>query len=92
METKALNYRIIIAPDKYPDTGKRCYSAYCPTLGVADYGDTIEEALEGIHKGITLYLEALAEDGEEIPTDKLGEELITSTKISIPRGAKIAIV
>ena len=62
METKVLNYRIIVEPDKYPDTDKRCYTAYSPTLGVADYGDTIEEALENIQKGITLYIEALAEE------------------------------
>lgn len=50
METKVLNYRIIIEPDRYPDTGERCYTAYCPTLGVADYGDTIEEVLESLTK------------------------------------------
>lgn len=91
MEAKVLNYRIIIEPDKYPDTGKRCYTAYSPTLGVTDYGDTIEEALESIRKGIALYIETLVEDGEEVPADKLGEELITSTRISVPKGAKIAI-
>lgn len=37
METKVLNYRIIIEPEKYPD-GSQGYNAYCPSLGVADYG------------------------------------------------------
>lgn len=90
METKVLNYRIIIEPEKYPD-GSLVYNAYCPTLGVADYGDTIEEVLESIREGVTLYVKTLVEDGEEVPADKLGEELITSTQVSAPRGAKIAI-
>ena len=48
METKTLNYRIIIEPDIYPDTKKQCFNAYCPTLGLADYGKTVEDALKNI--------------------------------------------
>ena len=46
MEKQVLNYRIIIEPDKQTGTGKPGFTAYCPTLGVADDGDTIEEALQ----------------------------------------------
>lgn len=44
MDKKVLNYRIIIEPEKYAD-GKTVYTALCPTLDVADYGDSIEEVL-----------------------------------------------
>jgi len=53
METKVLNYRVIIEPEHYPDGGK-VYNAYCPTLGVADYGDSVEEVLGSIKEGILL--------------------------------------
>ncbi len=53
MEKKVLNYRIIIEKEQYED-GAPVYVAYCPTLGVSDYGDTIEEVLESIKDGIEL--------------------------------------
>jgi len=44
MDTKVLNYRIIIQPEKYAD-GSTVYTALCPTLGVTDYGDSVEAVL-----------------------------------------------
>ena len=56
MQTKVLNYRVIVEPETYPN-GDKVYNAYCPTLGVADYGDTIEEALASLKDGIELAVE-----------------------------------
>jgi hypothetical protein len=39
MQTKLLNYRVIVEPETYPN-GDKVYNAYCPTLGITDYGDT----------------------------------------------------
>ena len=44
MEKKILNYRVVITPDQRTGTGKPCYTAYVPLLGIATDGDTIEEA------------------------------------------------
>lgn len=41
---------------------KTVYNAYCPTLNVADYGDSIEEVLESIKDGIQLAIECLLEE------------------------------
>ena len=49
MQTKVLNYRIIIEPEKQDK--KIAYNAYCPTLGLADYGDSIDKAVKNI-KGL----------------------------------------
>jgi len=59
MDTKVLNYRIIIEPEKYDD-GSLVYAAHCPTLGISDYGDTVEEVLTSIKEGIELAVECLA--------------------------------
>ena len=57
MEKHVLNYRVIIEPEKM---GKKIvYNAYCPTLGVVDYGDSIEEVLESIKDGIKLAIDCL---------------------------------
>lgn len=80
MEKRILNYRVIIEPEKIGK--KTAYNAYCPSLGVADYGDTVEKALESIKEGIQLAVECLIEDKQDIPMDNIDEQLITSIKIS----------
>ncbi|OGD86141.1 hypothetical protein A2Z23_03415 [Candidatus Curtissbacteria bacterium RBG_16_39_7] len=83
MEKTVRNYRIIIKPDSYPDTKKGCYTALCPTLGLADYGNTIDEALKNISALIKFHLECLVDEGKEIPTDNPEKELITTTQVSL---------
>lgn len=68
MQTTVLNYRIIIEPDHQTGTRKAGYTALCPTLGVADDGDTIEEALKNIHGAISAYVESLVADNVPVPS------------------------
>lgn len=89
MEKKVLNYRIIIEPEKY-ENGSTVYVAYCPTLGVSDYGDTVEEVLKSIKDGIELAIDCLVKEKREVPLDHVDEQIITSTKINIPHNIKIA--
>lgn len=87
MEKKVLNYRVIIEPEK---VGKKTvYNAYCPTLGVSDYSDTIEEVLTSITEGIELALECLVEEGKEIPVDNLAKQVITEVEVRIPANGKV---
>ncbi|MGB9706489.1 MAG: type II toxin-antitoxin system HicB family antitoxin [Microgenomates group bacterium] len=83
MQTKVLNYRVIIKPDKRTGTGESCFSALCPTLGIADDGDTFEEALNNLQKLIKFHLECLVKEKEEIPVDEPEKEIITTTKIEL---------
>lgn len=81
MQKQVLNYRIIIEPEKM---GKKVvYNAYCPTLGLADYADSIDQAVKNIQSLIKFHIECLLEDGIEVPTENTEEELIMSTKVSI---------
>lgn len=88
MQKQVLNYRIIIEPEKMGR--KIVYNAYCPTLGVADYGDSIDEVLKSIKDGIELSLEYLVEAGEEIPVDNIKDQTVTTTEARLPIRAKIA--
>jgi predicted RNA binding protein YcfA (HicA-like mRNA interferase family) len=63
MQKQVLNYRIIIEPEKQGT--RTVYNAYCDTLGLADYGDSIEEALKNIKSLIKFHIERLLEDGLE---------------------------
>lgn len=91
MEKRILNYRVIIETDKYPN-GQRAYSASCPTLGVFDYGDTIEEVLGSIKNGIETMVNFLAKEEKEISVDKIEESLITIASIAAPRNAQLAAI
>lgn len=81
MQTRALNYRIIIEPEKQGK--KTIYNAYCPTLGLADYGDSIDEAIKNIKALVKFHVESLLAEELEVPQENTSEELITSTTVSI---------
>lgn len=86
MQKRVLNYRIIIEPEKM---GKKLvYNAYCPTLGLADYGDSIDEAFKNIQSLIKFHIESLLKDGLEVPNENTLEEVITSTKVSIQNSGR----
>ena len=84
MEKFVLNYRVIVEPDTRVGTNEKCFTAYCPTLGIADDGDTIDEALGSIKEGIQCYVEALMKDEEEVPNpDNLNEGLVSGITIAL---------
>lgn len=87
MQKQVLNYRIIIEPERQGK--KTVYNAACPTLGVYDYGDSVEEALESIKDGIELALECMAKDGQEIPLDS-PQGLVVTAQVKAPARAKLS--
>jgi len=88
METKILNYRIIIKPTK--EGKKIVYLAECPTLGVYDWGDTIEAVLRNIQEGIECEIQGLIKDGETVPVDHVEQELIATASVNISTSLSIA--
>lgn len=84
-----LNYRIIIEPEKMGR--KIVYNAACPTLGVYDYGDSIDEVLESIKDGIELVIEVLRDEGKEVPVDDTEKGVVVATQVKAPSNIKLAI-
>ncbi|OGM69768.1 hypothetical protein A2975_00220 [Candidatus Woesebacteria bacterium RIFCSPLOWO2_01_FULL_44_14] len=85
MQKTVLNYRVIVEPDTRVGTDEKCFTAYCPTLGIADDGDTLDEVLENIKEGIRCCLEALKKDDEAIPSpDNLSEGVISGVTVQMP--------
>ena len=78
-----LDYRVVVKPDKRLGGNKPCFTAYCSTLGVADDGDTVEEALENIRKTIAFHLKCLQAEGKEVPIDRPSEELVANTQVKL---------
>ena len=81
METKALNYRVIVEKEKQKKGV--VYVAYAPTLGISDFGQSIEKAVKNIEKAIKLYLETLIDLKRSIPAPDTNEYFITTKKIEI---------
>lgn len=90
MEAKILNYRILITPEKHQ--GKIIYNALCPVLGVADWGNSVEQAKKRIQGAIECYIEALIKDNEPIPAPDNSDVTITATAVTLPRGYKPVII
>lgn len=89
--TKVLNYRVIIEKEYYDD-GIPVYSASVPTLGVFDYGDTIDGVLKSIKDGIESVIEFLTEQNREIPVDYPNESIVTFAEIKVPAKSARLIV
>ena len=84
MKTKVVNYFIVGKKDKETGNGKPGYTALCPTLGVADDGKTIDQALENVKGAMEAYIESLILDKLPIPSEDLnGETLLTKTSVNI---------
>ncbi|MBI3342665.1 type II toxin-antitoxin system HicB family antitoxin [Candidatus Gottesmanbacteria bacterium] len=83
MQKNILNYRIIIEPE-ISENGSRVYVGFCPTLGISDYGDTVEDVLASIKDGIELAVEALAKGKKEVPVDDIERQIIASAMVKVP--------
>ena len=83
MKATVLHYRVIVSPDEQTGTGKLGYTALCPTLGVADDGDTVEEALKNVRGAIEAYVESLVADKQAVPVDEPIRDIVTTTQIKI---------
>ncbi len=83
MQTTILNYRVIIEPDTQTGTGKHGFTALSPTLGVADDGDTIEEALTNVKGAIEVYVQSLIDDKRAVPVDQPERDMVTTTQVEV---------
>jgi predicted RNase H-like HicB family nuclease len=82
-ETQVLNYRVIIEKEYYDD-GTPVYVAQVPTLGIADDGLTIEEALKNIKAMIKFHVECLIEEGERVPVpDNTNDSILVTPQVEI---------
>lgn len=81
MDAKVLNYRVII--EKERSRKGVVYIAHAPTLGISDFGKTVEQAAENIEKAIRLYIETLIELKKPVPRPDEEEYFVTTRKIEV---------
>jgi len=84
METTVLKYNCLIRKEgKY-------FVAYVPTLGVSDFGKTVDLARSNIKSAIQCHVDGLIKTKSEIPFPDTQDYLVGQTEITIPKSAKIA--
>ncbi len=81
METAILNYRIII--EKEQQKKGYVYVAHVPSLGISDFGKTVDQASSNVKKAIQLYIESLIELKKLIPAPDSEDYFVTSKKIEV---------
>lgn len=84
MKTNLLKYNVIIKKE-----GK-FYVAYVPTLGVSDFGKTVEEAKKNVQDAIQIHVDGLVKTKTEVPASDTGEFFISQSKVSSPKGIQFA--
>jgi len=82
MNTKQFNYRIIVEKEK-EDNGKDVYIAYAPSLGISDFGQTVEQAVLNMEIAIKLYVETLYELKQPVPEQDTNDYFVTTRKIEV---------
>lgn len=84
MKTNTLKYNIIIRKEgKY-------FIADAPTLGLSDFGKTIEEAKRNIKRAIKCHVEGLIKTKTEIPAPDSEEFYISNTEITLSGNLRFA--
>ena len=88
--TKTVSYRILV--EKERQGKKEVYVAYAPSLGVSDFGSTIEKAVANIEKAIKLYIDTSSELNQPIPDPDLNDYFITTRKVELSKNAESSFI
>ena len=84
MKTAILKYNVFIRKEgKY-------FVAYTPTLGISDYGKTVNLAKKHIQDAIVCHIEGLIKTKSELPTPDTEEFYISQVAIPITKNFKFA--
>jgi len=77
MKIEVLRYNVIIRREK------GYYIADAPTLGVSDFGKSVDEAKKNIKEAIKCHIEGLVKTKSEIPHQDTEEFYLTPTEVQI---------
>ncbi|HCM38208.1 MAG: hypothetical protein UV61_C0019G0041 [Candidatus Gottesmanbacteria bacterium GW2011_GWB1_43_11] len=84
MKTAILRYQVVIRKEG------SSYIADVPTLGISDFGETIEKAKKNIHAAIQCHIEGLIKTNTEVPKPDTDDYFISVTEVSIPQPVRLA--
>ena len=68
----------------------RYYVAYVPTLGISDFGRSVDIARRNVEAAISVHIEGLIKTGNEIPGPDSSDFYISQSQVSVPANIKLA--
>lgn len=77
METTVLKYNVLISKE-----GNE-YIAYVPTLGISDFGKTIDKAKKNVQEAIQCHIEGLIKTQSEVPAPDTEDFYISQSEVTI---------
>lgn len=84
MKTTVLRYNVIIKKEgKY-------FVAYVPTLGISDFGRSVDTARKNVETAISVHVEGLVKTDSEVPAPDTSDFYISQSKVSVPANIKLA--
>lgn len=84
MKVNLLKYNVFIKKE-----GK-FFIAQVPTLGISDFGKTIEEARENAKSAIECHIEGLLKTKTEVPEPDTQDYFFSQAEVDVPRGIQFA--
>lgn len=84
MKAKVLRYNVLIRKEgKY-------FVAYVPTLGISDFGKTIDLAKENVQNAIACHIEGLVKTRTEIPSPDTKDFYLSQAEVPVPKNFRLA--
>ncbi|OIP85249.1 hypothetical protein AUK04_01345 [Candidatus Roizmanbacteria bacterium CG2_30_33_16] len=84
MKTTVLKYNVMIKKEgKY-------FVAYVPTLGISDFGKTIDNARKNVEAAISIHIEGLIKTNSEVPAQDSTDFYISQSQVTVPSNLKFA--
>ncbi len=84
MKTTVLRYNVIInKEDKY-------YVAYVPTLGISDFGKSVDQAKTNVQEAIECHIEGLIKTNSDVPAPDSKDYYVSQTEVTIPGNIRFA--
>ena len=84
MKTTVLRYNVIIRKEN------RDFIAYVPSLGISDFGKTLEQAKHNVRDAIACHVEGLMKTDTEVPAPDAEDYYISHAEIPVPATIKFA--
>lgn len=85
MKTTVLRYQVVIRKQK----GN--YVADVPTLGISDFGKTLELAKKNVQNAIQCHIEGLIKTNSEVPAPDTPDYYIGVAEINLPKPLTFAV-
>lgn len=77
MQTRVLKYNVVIRKEgKY-------FVAYVPTLGISDFGTSVNLAKQHVRKAIACHIEGLIKTSSDVPRPDTGEFYLSQAEITV---------